>query len=201
MIPQVVVAASSKAPDKQILVLSRGMALPFLLIFCLYILFRLSSNAYFLDERVYLREEPEQEPFGPFPVASVLVVVLFMVTVCGNYLVGSIAPMAEATKIDTNFLSAVLLPLVISISELAPAVFYTYGDTMNLAISVVVGCSMQIALFVMPFLVILGWTLDVSMELTGRFELLHLFLAVLVLNYQIQDGNSTYLASTICMAT
>lgn len=55
------------------------------------------------------------------------------------------------------------------LAEHVTAVVVAYKDKMDLAIGVAVGSSMQIALFVTPFLVILGWIIGVDMNL-GNFD-------------------------------
>lgn len=71
---------------------------------------------------------------------------------------------------------------------------------MDLAIGVAIGSSMQIALLVTPFLVILGWILDEPMSLQFEiFETVVFFLAVLVTNYLISDGKSNYLEGAMLL--
>ena len=57
---------------------------------------------------------------------------------------------------------------------------------MYLAIGVAIGSSMQIALLVTPFLVILGWIINQPMTLKFEsFETVVFFLSVLITNYLI----------------
>lgn len=66
---------------------------------------------------------------------------------------------------------------------------------MDLAIGVAVGSSMQVALFIIPFLVIVGWGMDIeAMNLSfDTFQVAVLFVAVLLVNYLIADGKSHWL--------
>ena len=69
-----------------------------------------------------------------------------------------------------------------------------------LALGVALGSSMQIALFVTPFLVILGWIIGEPMSLHFQgFETIVFFLSVLVVNYLLQDGKSNYLEGLMCI--
>lgn len=71
---------------------------------------------------------------------------------------------------------------------------------MDLAIGVAVGSSMQIALLVTPFLVILGWIIGQPMSLYFQpFETVILFVSVLVTNYLISDGKSNYLEGAMLL--
>lgn len=55
-----------------------------------------------------------------------------------------------------------------------------------------VGSSMQIALLVIPFVVVLGWILGIDdMNLNfDNFQITILFVTVLLVNYLIPDGKS-----------
>ena len=53
-------------------------------------------------------------------------------------------------------------------AEHVTAVVVSLKSKMNLAIGVAIGSSLQIAMFVTPFLVVLGWAIDSPMTL--KFE-------------------------------
>lgn len=93
-----------------------------------------------------------------------------------------------------TFVGLILLPIVGNAAEHATAVTVAIKDKMDLAIGVAVGSSMQIALLVIPFVVILGWiigTHDPNMNLAfDAFQVIMLFVSVLLVNYLIQDGKS-----------
>jgi Ca2+:H+ antiporter len=88
-------------------------------------------------------------------------------------------------------------------TEHATAVTVAIKDKMDLAIGVAVGSSMQIALFVLPLMVVISWcglgedamTLDFD-----GFQVAVLFIAVLLVNYLIQDGESHWLEGILLMA-
>jgi len=83
---------------------------------------------------------------------------------------------------------------------------------MDLALGVAVGSSMQIALFVTPFLTILGWIIGQPMNLstslyeglrlTLDFELFQvavIFVAVVMTNYLIMDGKSNWMEGVMLL--
>ena len=85
-------------------------------------------------------------------------------------------------------------PIVGNAAEHVTAIVVALKDKMDLAMGVAVGSSLQIALLVTPFLVILGWIIDQPMTLHFQtFETVVFFLSVLVVTYVIQDGRSNYL--------
>lgn len=131
---------------------------------------------------------------GPWAAAGVLVVTTVMVAICAEYLVDSIDSLVETAHISKTFIGLILLPIVGNAAEHVTAVVVAVKDKMDLAMGVAIGSSMQIALLVTPFLVILGWIIDVPMTLHFEtFETVVFFLSVLVVTYVIQDGKSNYL--------
>ncbi|KAI0388298.1 hypothetical protein F5Y17DRAFT_463847 [Xylariaceae sp. FL0594] len=63
---------------------------------------------------------------------------------------------------------------------------------MDLAIGVTIGSPMQVSLFLIPLLVIIGWGIG-NQDMTLAFDIFQvvvLFVAVLLVNYLISDGKS-----------
>lgn len=72
---------------------------------------------------------------------------------------------------------------------------------MDLAIGVAVGSSMQIALLILPLVVVIGWIIGndgMTLEFDG-FLLTVVFVAVLLVNYLIGDGRSHWLEGVMLM--
>ncbi|KAF2243823.1 calcium/proton exchanger [Trematosphaeria pertusa] len=192
--------------DKSVELLSRGTSIILLLLYILYLYFQLKSHhALFADVENQNGEDEEQEEgqtLTPIAGGVVLVVVTVMVAVCAEYLVDSIDAIVESAHISRTFIGLILIPIVGNAAEHVTAVVVAYKGKMDLAINVAIGSSMQIALFVTPFLVILGWIMHQPMTLQFQgFETMVFFLSVLIVNYLIQDGKSNYLEGAMCLGT
>lgn len=106
-----------------------------------------------------------------------------LVAVCAEFMVNSINALTEGPHgISKTFVGLILLPIVGNAAEHATAVTVACKDKMDLAIGVAVGSSLQIALFVLPFIVIVGWFMGNSaMNLSfDGFQVAVLFVAVLL---------------------
>ena len=198
-----VLARSKSSSEDNILILSHGTAIILLILYVLYLFFQLKTHASFFDEESQDDEEPkEPEVLTPIPAAICLVVVTVLVAVCAEYLVDSIDAIVQEAGISKTFIGLVLLPIVGNAAEHVTACVVAYKDKMDLAIGVAIGSSLQIALFVTPFLVVLGWIIGQPMTLHFQlFETVVFFLSVLVVNYLIQDGKSNYLEGAMCLGT
>lgn len=69
----------------------------------------------------------------------------------------SIDALTERGGISKTFVGLILLPIVGNAAEHATAVTVAIKDKMDLAIGVAVGSSMQIALLLLPLIVVIGW--------------------------------------------
>ncbi|KAJ5170267.1 uncharacterized protein N7500_003050 [Penicillium coprophilum] len=194
-----------------ILILSHGTAIILLLIYVMYLYFQLASHSDLFEEsnasdteNTAGAEEEEQEEeeriLSPWAAAVVLVVVTVLVSICADYLVDAIDPLVKTTGMSKTFIGLVLIPIVGNAAEHVTAVVVAYKDKMDLAIGVAIGSSLQIALFVTPFLVILGWIMGVEMTLHFQtFETVAFFISGLVVTLLIQDGKSNYLEGGMCL--
>ncbi|EOD50132.1 putative calcium proton exchanger protein [Neofusicoccum parvum UCRNP2] len=206
IIPATLYAAlqnSKSSSNDHILILSHGTAVILLILYIMYLYFQLKSHADFFDAEAQEEEEPEEgHILGTFSAGVALVVVTLLVAVCAEYLVDSIDAIVQTAHLSKTFIGLVLLPIVGNAAEHVTAVIVAYKDKMDLAINVAIGSSMQIALFVTPFLVLLGWAMGQPMTLHFQtFETVVFFLSVLVVNYLIQDGKSNYLEGAMCIGT
>jgi Ca2+:H+ antiporter len=166
-------------------------------LYILYLVFQLRTHANLFDAENQPEDdesEAEEAQMSPWAAAGVLVVVTIAVAICAEYLVDSIDSLVETAHISKTFIGLILLPIIGNAAEHVTAVVVALKDKMDLAMGVAIGSSMQIALLVTPFLVILGWIIDVDMTLHFEtFETVVFFLSVLVVSYVIQDGKSNYL--------
>jgi len=113
-----------------------------------------------------------------------------LVAFCSEFMVTGID--AISGSVSEEFIGLILLPIVGNAAEHATAVTVAIKDKMDLAIGVAVGSSMQIALLVLPLMVIIGWcglgetaTSTMTLDFDG-FQVTVLFIAVLLVNYLIQ---------------
>ncbi len=188
--------------DKNILLLSHGTAVILLGLYILFLYFQLFSHHHlFADvESQESDDEEEVQILSPIAAGVALVLVTVLVAICAEYLVDSIPALVESAHISKTFVGLILIPIVGNAAEHVTAVVVAYKGKMDLAINVAIGSSMQIALFVTPFLVILGWILNVHMTLHFQgFETMVFFISVLIVNYLIQDGKSNYLEGAMCI--
>lgn len=93
------------------------------------------------------------------------------------------------------------MPIVGNAAEHITAVAVAGKNKMDLAIGVALGSSIQIALFVTPIIVLLGWCLNTEMSLYfSLFETVSLFASAFIVNYLVLDGRTNYLEGALLIS-
>lgn len=130
-----------------------------------------------------------------------LLVTTGLVALCADFLVASIDYMVTSSGVSQAFIGLIILPIVGNAAEHVTAVTVAYKNKMDLAINIALGSSIQIALFVTPLMVLLGWALGTTMSLYfSLFETGSLFASAFIVNYLMIDGRSNYLEGTLLIA-
>ncbi|KAJ6138717.1 hypothetical protein N7471_005203 [Penicillium samsonianum] len=150
---------------------------------------------------------PEIASQAPEPIMSrtaavvMLLLSTALVAVCAEFLVDAIPEMIASSNVSEAFIGLIILPIVGNAAEHVTAVSVATKNKMDLSIGVSVGSSIQIAIFVTPLVVILGWCMDKDMSLYFTlFETICLFVTTFVVNFLVLDGRSNYLEGVLLIA-
>lgn len=148
-------------------------------------------------------EEEDDENISRTTAVMLLLISTGLVAVCAEFMVDSInAVVTGNSGLSEAFIGLIILPIVGNAAEHVTAVTVASKNKMDLAIGVAVGSSIQIALFVTPFIVLLGWCMSKEMSLYFTlFETVSLFVSAFIVNFLVLDGRSNYLeGSLLCAA-
>lgn len=193
---------SSEKCQKGSLALSRAAALVLLLLYAMYLLFQLRTHSNLFDEEEQIESEDngESSKLSVTTAGVILFVVTGLVSVCAHYMIDSINVFVEKTNLSKTFVGLILIPIIGNAAEHATAVIVAWRNNMALAIGVAIGSCLQIALFVTPALVLLGWAMGSPMSLNFEpFETMSFFLSAFVVTLLLQDGKSNYLEGALCL--
>lgn len=190
----------------KILDFSRGSAVVLFALYLMYLYFQLKThNYYFLgasnDSSIENEETNEEPNLGPWTATIVLFSAAGVIMGCTHLIIDSVEDTATFANITETFIAAILIPIASNAPEGATVVYASREGKVDFAIGVIVGSILQIALFVIPFLVILGWCIQQPMTLYFEpFQTTMLFLSVLVVNRLLQDGKYTYVQGAMLVA-
>ena len=143
-------------------------------------------------------DEEEEDLLGWWPALAWLAAVTILISFLSDILVATISSTASSAGISGVFLSAIVIPIVGNAAEHAGAVMFARKNKCDLAISIAVGSSTQIALMVMPLLVLIGWMGGRDLTLDFHpYESATMLLTVITVAFAIIDGTSTYLVGAV----
>ncbi|MEH2384844.1 MAG: calcium/proton exchanger [Nostoc sp.] len=183
---------------------SIAVAVVLILVYGLTLLFSMKTHSYLYDVGV-AEIEGEEIPHAKPNIALWICVLLgctLLVAIESEMLVDSLEVATSQLGLTALFTGVILVPIIGNAAEHATAVTVAMKDKMDLSLSVAVGSSMQIALFVAPVLVIAGRILGQPMDLDFQpFELVAVVVSVLIANTISSDGRSNWLEGTLLLAT
>ncbi|WIA16600.1 hypothetical protein OEZ85_013267 [Tetradesmus obliquus] len=179
------------AQDK-ILLLSRLTAVALLAVYIGYLIFQLGTH-----KDMFAGEEGEDAQQANMTLtaagvwlAGITVIVAFL----SEFLTGSIEEVSSTWGLSRSFLGFIVLPIAGNACEHITAVFVAAKDKMDLSLGVAIGSSIQIGLFAVPFVTIVGWVLGHPFSLGfDPFAALVLLLAVMHSAHMINDAESHWL--------
>jgi Ca2+:H+ antiporter len=145
---------------------------------------------------------PEVVPWSVRRSVTMLAIGGLAVGGMSEILVGSISGAARSVGLSQFFIGAIVVAIVGNAAEHWVAVAVAAKDKMDLAVNIAIGSSAQIALFVMPLLVVASLVIGphpMGLVFNG-FELAGLLLAVLIANHVTNEGESTWYEGVLLLA-
>eukprot|EP01064_Diplonema_japonicum_P002503 TRINITY_DN11590_c2_g3_i1.p1 TRINITY_DN11590_c2_g3~~TRINITY_DN11590_c2_g3_i1.p1 ORF type:complete len:447 (+),score=54.44 TRINITY_DN11590_c2_g3_i1:23-1342(+) len=129
-----------------------------------------------------------------------LTVITVAVGYVSDVLVSCLEGFTTQYKVNSVFVSAVLIPVFGNAAEHAAAVMFAYKNRLDLTMGIAVGSSTQIALCLLPFCVLTGWFIDrpLSMFFNG-FETAALLMSIVIITLILQSGTSNWLMGLLLM--
>jgi Ca2+:H+ antiporter len=173
--------------------LSVAIAVVLLFAYLLNLVFALVTHAA-LFKGSYVAEEREQHP-SVARAAAVLAVATAAIAWMSEIMVGAIEPTAHELGLSNVFVGVFVVAIMGNAAEHATAVRAAINDRMDLSLSIAIGSSVQVALFVAPILVLVSLFVGPApMDLAFPAGLvLAVVLAVLITGQVAGDGRSDWL--------
>ena len=212
LVPTAVEFTSSGIQESIMQRLSGAVAVVLILVYLLTLLFSMKTHTYLYDAGVVefeLEEQAHQQDtedqkhqVNLWLWAGVLLAATIAVAIESELLVDSLEEATAKLGLTALFTGVILVPIIGNAAEHATAVTVAMKNKMDLSVSVAVGSSMQIALFVAPVLVLAGLVFHQPMDLNfNPFELVAVAVAVLIANSVSSDGRSDWLEGALLLAT
>jgi len=206
LLPTAVNVTSPGIPEPTMQKLSSAVAIVLMVVYVLTLLFSMKTHTYLYDVAIVEEEEEENQENTPHKPnillwVGVLLAATLAVAVESELLVDTLEEATASLGLTALFTGVILVPIIGNAAEHATAVTVAMKNKMDLSVSVAVGSSLQIALFVAPVLVLVGLILGQPMDLNfNPFELIAVAVSVFIANSISSDGKSNWLEGILLLA-
>lgn len=142
---------------------------------------------------------------NPWPMSRgliVLTVATALVAWVSEILVGSVEQAAESFGMTSVFVGVIVVAIVGNAAEHSTAILVAVKNQMDLSLTIAIGSSIQIALFVAPLLVLASYVIAPQpMDLVFTpAEVMAIVLAVFITGQIAEDGESNWLEGALLLA-
>lgn len=210
ILPTMVIETSNGLEPEAIRNLSTTVAIVLIVVYALTLVFSLKTHSYLYDVGLVDLDEGTQTNVDDSnehkPNLWLWVGVLLAATLAVAYeselFVGVVEEATEGLGLTPLFTGVIVLPLIGGAAEYVTAVKVALKNNMDLSVSVAMGSSLLVALFMAPLLVLVGQAIGQPMDLDfNPFEVVAVALAVVVANLISLDGRSNWLEGALLLAT
>ncbi|WP_034384193.1 calcium/proton exchanger [Deinococcus sp. YIM 77859] len=177
--------------------LSDAAAAVLIVVYLGYLYFTLRTHRDLLSTA----DEDHSAPLWSVPRAvGVLLAATVAVGLMSEFLVGSLEAATAALGLTEFFVGLILIPIIGNAAEHAAAVLFALRDKMDLAMTISLGSTVQVALLVAPLLVLAGLVVGQPMNLVVTpLELVAVGAGVLIANSVARDGETNWLEGLLLL--
>lgn len=202
IIPAAYNAAPVEAVPGRQGVLSVSISVVLLVVYVMFLLFSLRTHAALFSGSSAPADGEHSEPWPLGRAIAVLAVATVGVAWLSEILVGAIEPTAHELGLSNVFVGVFVVAILGNAAEHSTAITAALKDRMDLSMSVAIGSSVQVALFVAPLLVLASLVIGPApMDLLFTPGLvLMVLLAVLIMGQVAGDGRSDWLKGVQLLA-
>ncbi|MCE2664047.1 MAG: calcium/proton exchanger [Microcystis sp. 53602_E8] len=206
-LPTLVIYTSNVVEVADILSLSLVTATVLLIVYGLTLLFSLKTHSYLYEVGLSNENTPdnqvsEEEKAQVWIWLLVLLTSTVAVAYESDLFVDVVESVMEGFNLTPLFIGVIFIPLISDVSGIVTVTQLALKNQMDLTVSVAMGDSLLVALFVAPLLVFIGQFWQQPMDLNfNPFNVVALIVAVIVTNLISFTGRSNWLDGTLLLAT
>ncbi|KUO75398.1 MAG: cation transporter [Desulfosporosinus sp. BRH_c37] len=170
---------------------SLGVAAVLMFVYVLSLIFSLHTHKDVFRPSL---EHPETPNWSKLKALMVLIVATILVVLESEFLVEGIEPVVKTLGISELFIGVIVIPIIGNAAEHSTSVLMALRNKMEISLEIAIGSSTQIALFVAPLLVFLGYFLGQPLDLLfTSYELVVIIMATVITAMISMDGRSNWL--------
>lgn len=197
MVPAIFHATSGLEGEDRIQQLSLAIAVVLFVTYVLTLVFQLKTHQHLYGEG----HEHEGPVWSQTRALAMLIGATVLVAVMSELLVGAVEGTAESWGMTEVFVGVIVVAIIGNAAEHSTAILVALKGHMDLSLTIAIGSSAQIALFVAPLLVFVSYAFGAPMDLEfTTFEVVAVVFAVLVVSLVALDGESHWMEGVMLLA-
>ncbi|MFW5981643.1 MAG: calcium:proton antiporter [Halanaerobiaceae bacterium] len=150
-------------------------------------------SAFFISRKVSQKDKKSRGKKTILKNAVFLLLTTLIIAVEANILVSSISVIQENLNISVVFIGVIILPIISNVAENVTAVRMARENKIDLSITIAIGSSIQVALFLVPLLIFFSnFTPNPMNFLFNILEISTIGLSVLAINIVYLQGKSNW---------
>lgn len=195
------VYAFTTTTNGHIHILSDAVAIVMALIYIAGLAFSLVTHKDLFDASDEIKAAHEKPMLSKKVAALIMLIATVVVAIESELLVGSINEAAINIGLTQTFIGIVVIAIITNIAEKTNAISFARENKLDISLEIGMSSAIQIALFVVPILVIISQLFNYGFTLVfSLFEIISIMLAVMIINYLSADGSCNWLEGAQLMA-
>lgn len=193
--------AKGRVADESLLYLSEEIAGLLAFMYLLSLLFTLRTHQHLFAGPECGPAERHEPEWSRTTSLVVLLAATAGVAVMSEFLVGSVNAAAGALGMNKVFIGVIVVAVIGNAAEHSTAVLVAMKNKMDLAVTIAIGSSIQIALFVAPVLVFAALALGTPIDLHfSELEVVAVTVSIFVVHMIAQDGETHWMEGALLLA-
>ncbi|HPA97455.1 MAG TPA: calcium/proton exchanger [Methanothrix sp.] len=181
--------------------LSLTTAATMLILYLLFVVYTLRSCTKEKCDAVTVREALPVHAWSGAKAGAVMALSMAGIALMSELLVASVGAVTDSLGLTPFFVGIIIVPIIGNVAEHLVSVQAAMQNKMDLSLSIALGSSLQIALFVTPVLVFASLILGSPMTLQfNQLELIALTAASMISALVSLDGESNWLEGAMLLA-
>ncbi|GAB4073107.1 calcium/proton exchanger [Barrientosiimonas marina] len=185
------------------MVMSAGISIILILLYMAAMLFKFVTHRGVYqgkDNAEESKKEEETPEWGKVKAMIILATATIAVAYVSDHLVDTFEVVGAKFGLSELFIGVMIVGIIGNAAEHVSAVYMAYKNKMEAVMEIAVGSTLQVAMFVLPVLVLLSLLFSPRMPLTFTMpELVGMVTAVLLINMLSTDGDSNWFDGAVLL--
>jgi Ca2+:H+ antiporter len=188
--------------ESSTLTLSIGTSVILILLYLSALFFKLVTHRGVYQSAAPIGAHEEEIPeWGKRKAIAVLLIATIAVAYISEHLVHTFEYVGERFGWSDLFIGVIIVAIVGNAAEHASAVLMAYKNKMDISVEIAIGSTLQVAMFVLPVLVLISLLFETSMPLIFSWqELIAMVSSVLLMVVISNDGESNWFEGLTLLA-